>query len=304
MGVAAGLALAVVAVVVAATHEGLAREDTLRRGAATLLLLGGLSLALALGSAALNLDAAVGPLRDAPGRGRLAARAGRRAPSAPASCCWRRPSRPGPWCWRPASLALGLGFDGPLAVHTLAVVLGLLVAMLACAAASSIVGPVAAGIFGGAVYVARPGGGQPQGGGRPGPDRHRRRAACRLLYYVAPRTVTSPMIADLQLRDEAGPAAPRVEINENTVHRAGRRVGHRRLDARLVRPAGPALRRRPAPAPPQLARRATSSRLRRARRACRARRASCRRCGSGSASAPARARAASAPSWRARSAPR
>ena len=42
-------------------------------------------------------------------------------------------------------------------------------------------------------------------------------AGVNLLYYVAPRTITSPMLAELQLRDAAGAAAPRVEINGNTV---------------------------------------------------------------------------------------
>ena len=51
-----GLLLALVVHGVAATHEDLTREDSLRRGAATLLLLGGLALAIALGSAALNND--------------------------------------------------------------------------------------------------------------------------------------------------------------------------------------------------------------------------------------------------------
>jgi hypothetical protein len=42
-------------------------------------------------------------------------------------------------------------------------------------------------------------------------------AGVNLLYYLAPRTITSPMLAELQLRDAAGAAAPRVEINGNTV---------------------------------------------------------------------------------------
>jgi hypothetical protein len=109
-----------------------------------------------------------------------------------------------------------MGLDGPLAVHTLAVLLGLLVAMLAAAAASSIVGPVAAGIFGGAIYVVA----QAAVNLKAAADQGLIGTAdvgVRILYYVAPRTVTSPMIAELQLRNEAGPAAPRVEINENTV---------------------------------------------------------------------------------------
>jgi hypothetical protein len=37
------------------------------------------------------------------------------------------------------------------------------------------------------------------------------------LYYVVPRAIVSPMIADLQARDVGGPAAPSLEINDNPV---------------------------------------------------------------------------------------
>jgi hypothetical protein len=215
VGVAAGLALAVVAVIVAATHDGALREDSLRRGAAALLLLGGLSLALGLGSAALNLDAQSGHFGMLRGGGAsrpelVAGAVGSRVLLlAAALATWAVVLEVG-------SLTLGMGLDGPLAVHTLAVFLGLLVAMLAAAAASSIVGPVAAGIFGGAVYVVA----QAAVNLKAAADQGLIGTAdvgVRILYYVAPRTVTSPMIADLQLRNQAGPAAPRVEINENIV---------------------------------------------------------------------------------------
>ena len=119
---------------------------------------------------------------------------------------------------------------------------------------------MAAGIFGGAIYVLA----QAAVNLKAAADQGLIGTAdlgVRTLYYVAPRTVTSPMIADLQLRDVAGPAAPRVEINDNTVIVPRGGVGHRRLDPRVVRPAGPALRRRSAAAPLQLEAAATSSRV-------------------------------------------
>ena len=88
--------------------------------------------------------------------------------------------------------------------------------MLACAAASAIVGPVAAGAFGVAVYVLA----QAAVNQKAAADQNLIGTADALvtaLYHVAPRTVTSPMIAEMQLRDVAGPAAPRVEINDNPV---------------------------------------------------------------------------------------
>jgi hypothetical protein len=38
-----------------------------------------------------------------------------------------------------------------------------------------------------------------------------------LAYWLLPRAVVSPMLADLQAADEAGPVAPTVEINGNLV---------------------------------------------------------------------------------------
>ena len=212
---ATGTALAVVAVIVAATHEGMAREDSLRRGAASLLLLGGLTLAVALGSAALNRDAGGGHFGMLLGAGatrpqlvtgalgaRLIALLGLVA-------AWTVVLQLG-------AVALGLGLDGPLAVHALAVGLGLSLALLASAAASSVVAPAAAGVFGAGVYVLA----QAAVNLKAAADQDligTADAGVTALYHVAPRAVTSPMIADLQLRDVAGPAAPRVEINQNTV---------------------------------------------------------------------------------------
>lgn len=215
VGVAAGVALALVAVAVAATHDGGVREDTLRRGAAALLLLGGLALALGLGAAALNLDAETGHFGALTGAGAsrpelvAGALGARLIVLLAAGAAWGVALQAG-------SLVLGLGLDGPLAVHTLAVGEGLVMAMLAAAAASSVVGPAAAGIFGGSVYVVA----QAAVNLKAAADQGLIGTAdvvVRILYYIAPRTVTSPMIAELQLRNAAGAAAPRVEINQNTV---------------------------------------------------------------------------------------
>lgn len=212
---AAGLALAVVVAIVAATHEDLAREDSLRRGAASLLLLGGLAAAIALGSAALNSDSASGHFGLLLGSGAsrpqlVAAAVGARLAILLAMlAAWALLLQLG-------GVALGMGLDGPLAVHSLAVTEGLVLALFACAAGSAVVGPAAAGIFGGAVYVLA----QAAVNLKTAADQGligTADAGVKILYYIAPRTVTSPMIADMQLRDVAGPAAPRVEINSNPV---------------------------------------------------------------------------------------
>lgn len=212
---AMGLALALVVHGVAATHHDMAREDSLREGAATLLLLGGLALAVALGSAALNRDAENGHFGMLVGSGAsrpglvVGAIGARLAILIAILAAWAVVLQAG-------SVVLELGLDGPLAVHTLAVGEGLALAMIACAAASSVVGPAAAGLFGGGVYVLAQAVVNLRAAATQGligtAD-----TAVDLLYYIAPRTVTSPMIADLQLRNAAGAAAPRVEINGNTV---------------------------------------------------------------------------------------
>lgn len=212
---AAGLALAAVAVIVAATHDELGREDALRRGAASLLLLGGLALAVALGSGALNLDAGNGHFGMLLGAGAsrpqliTGALAARLAVLVAVVAAWAIAVQAG-------ALVLGLGPDGPLAVHALAVGVGLALAMLACAAASAVVAPAAAGLFGAGLYVLAQAAVNLKAAADQGligtAD-----AMVTALYFIAPRAVTSPMIADMQLRDVAGPAAPRVEINQNTV---------------------------------------------------------------------------------------
>lgn len=221
LAAAAGVALAVVAIAVAATHDGLAREDSLRRGAATLLLLGGLAFALALGCAALNNEALTGRFGVLTGAGAsrpeiVAGSVGARiVVLAVTGAAWTLVLQAG-------SLVLGLGLDGPLAVHAAAVGVGLLMAMLAACAASSVVGPAASFVFGASMYILA----QAVVNLKAAADQHLIGTAAgyvRALYYIAPRAVTSPMIADMQLRDVAGPAAPRVEINNNTVfiHSAG-----------------------------------------------------------------------------------
>jgi hypothetical protein len=215
VALAAGVVLAGVAGAVAAADEGLAREDALRRGVASLLLLGGLAVAIGLGSTALNRDADSGHLglllASGAGRARLAAAAAgaRLLGLAVILAAWAIGAQA-------ASLALGLGLDGPLAVHGLAVAEGLALTLLAAAAASSVVGPVPAGLFGAAVYVVAQAAVNLKAAADQGligtAD-----AGVTTLYYLVPRAIVSPMIAGLQIRDEAGPAAPRLEINESVV---------------------------------------------------------------------------------------
>ncbi len=212
---AAGIAAALAIAAVAAADEGLERADALRSGGASLLLLGGLVLAVPLGATALNRDARAGHLGLLVGSGAsrpevaAAAVGARVAVLAAVLAAWGLALQAG-------SLALGRGLDGPLAVHALAVAVGLLLAMLASAAASSAVGPLAAGAFGLAVFITaqaavnlKAAADQGQIGTAEG--------AVEGLYYVSPRAIVSPMISELQARDAGGPAAPSLEINGNEI---------------------------------------------------------------------------------------
>jgi hypothetical protein len=211
----AGAAIAVVAAAAAATDSGLAREDALRAGGASLLLLGGLVVAVPLGAGALNRDAATGHLGLLVGSGAsraevaAAAVGARIAALAAVLVLWGLALQAG-------SLALGLGLDGPLAVHALAVAVGLLLTLLAAAAASSAVGPVAAGAFGLIAFIAA----QAAVNLKAAADQDligTAGEAVTAVYYVVPRAIVSPMISELQARDEGGPAAPSLEINDNPV---------------------------------------------------------------------------------------
>lgn len=211
----AGVVAAAVIAAVAAAESGIDREDALRAGGASLLLLGGLVVAVPLGGAALNRDAASGHLGLLVGSGAsraevlAAAVAARVAALAAVVALWALALQAG-------GLALGLGLDGPLAVHTLAVALGLLLTLLAATAASSVVGPVAAGAFGLIVYVSAQAAVNLKAAADAG-QIGTAEGLVNALYYVVPRAIVSPMLAGLQARDEGGPAAPSLEINGNPV---------------------------------------------------------------------------------------
>jgi hypothetical protein len=213
---ALGVLLVVVAALVAAAHEGGARVDSYRAGVASMLLLVGMLVAVCLGAAAVNRDADSGylGLLVAAGAPRpetaLARVAGRVAALLAVLVVWGLALQVG-------SLALGLGLDGPLAVHTLTMAENLALVLLAAAAMSAVLGPVVSGIFGVAVFVFAQGFVNLQAASDQGliggwSD------VVRAGYILLPRAIGSPMIVDLQARGQAGVAAPRFEVNQTIVH--------------------------------------------------------------------------------------
>lgn len=213
LGVAAAAGLAVILAVgaLAARDSGLGRADALRAGGASLLLLGGLVVAVGLGAAALNRPADSGHL------GLLAGAGTGRARLAGVMLVARVGALVGVialWglALQVASLALGRSLDGPFALHTLAMTENLLLALLGAAIVSSVVGPIASGIVGLGLYVAAQAVVNLQAAADQGLV-GTAEGLVRVAYLVLPRTIVSEMIFLLQARDAAGPAAPSFEIN-------------------------------------------------------------------------------------------
>jgi hypothetical protein len=215
LAAAAGVLGAGLVALSAAGDEGAARSDTLQEGSTTLLLLGGLALAVALGAGALNRDSDSGHfgLLMGAGAGRPSIVVGTLVPRLVALCAVVA-------VWGAALLAaggaLGRGVDADLALHTAIVSLGLAMTLAATAAASSMVGRVAAGVFGVSVYVTA----QAMMNLKAAADQDligTARGGINAAHLLVPHVPTSPMLADLQARDAAGPAIPRIDINGNEV---------------------------------------------------------------------------------------
>jgi hypothetical protein len=206
------VALTVLAAGVAATHEGLVRADSYRAGAATILLLLGLAVALVLGATAVNRDGDAGFLGLLAGAGlsradlALGRLGSRLAALLAVLAVWGVAFQIG-------SAALGRGLDGPLAVHTLCMVENLILVLVSAAAVSTVLGPTVSGIVGIIVLVVA----QAVVNLKAAADQTLlgsvARPSVRAAYYVFPRSVSSPMIVDLQSRGQGGAAAPRLEIN-------------------------------------------------------------------------------------------
>lgn len=211
-GVGVGLVLIVASVVVAATHSGAVRADSYRASAASLFLIGGIALAAGLGATMVNRDAnsghlgllvAAGATRASVGLSRVLARLGLLVA---ALAAWGLALQLG-------SLVLGRGLDGPLALHALASALDMAIVLLVAGLASAGFGAVPAAIAGIATHVAVQAFANLDAAGDARVIADVARPAVAVLHTLLPRAIESPMIVDLQVRAQAGAAAPRFEIN-------------------------------------------------------------------------------------------
>ena len=207
--VVAGIVASVMVVIGATTASNI--DDTFRSGGASVLLLGGLVVALGLGATAfwrdiqsgsLGLAAAAGAPRGVLSSSRVVSRL---AMLAGVLAVWTFTLVVG-------GLVSGLGLHGPFITHALAEYVTLALTLLATAAASTVLGPWVAAIIGLMMHITA----QATVNLSAAADVGRLGSANRLAhvaYNMLPHTIVSPMIAEMQNRDAGGPAAPQFEIN-------------------------------------------------------------------------------------------
>ncbi|MEW6581266.1 MAG: hypothetical protein AB1416_00710 [Actinomycetota bacterium] len=213
-----GVGVAAIAAVAAfaARHPAADRPDDLRAGVAAVILYGGLVAACGLGATVVNRPAntgytgllvAAGARRDEVAVAALAARA-----AAVAACLavWGAAGEV-------ASVALGAGLDGPLAVHALGSVPTMLLSLGGAALASAAFAPFAAAVIGVSIHVVAQALVNLKAASDAGVIGDVAEPAIDAAYAFLPRVVVSPMISRLQAADQAPLAAPRFEVNDVVV---------------------------------------------------------------------------------------
>jgi ABC-type transport system involved in multi-copper enzyme maturation permease subunit len=213
-----GLGVVVVALVaaLAARSDGAERIDDLRSGVAAVLLYGGLAASCALGATVVNRPIASGyaALLVATGARRdaivVAAIAARTSALLVIMALWGVAAEL-------ASLALGAGFDGGMAVHTAAMAETMVLALAGAALASAAFAPFAAGVVALMIHITAQAVVNLKAAVDAGSIADTAASTVRAAYAFLPRVVTSPMISDLQARDEAALAAPRFQINDAVI---------------------------------------------------------------------------------------
>lgn len=212
MAAGGGVVASVLIAVIAAFGAEAARTDRFRTGASSLLLLGGLVVAVGVGATALNRDAdngffglvhIAGIRREAIGLSRVMSRVGALLVVV---ALWAI-------SLQAASVAIGRGLDGPLAVHTLAMAENLSLVTLVAIAGSTVLGATTAGVIAVGVNLAAQAFANLRAAAEQGLVATVWRNVVSGAYLALPRIVDSPLIADLRNRGEGGPIARRFEIN-------------------------------------------------------------------------------------------
>ena len=211
-----GLVIIAIVALIADGDSGQAQIDALQSNCASLLLIGGLTVALGLGGGAFSRDASSGYLGLLVGSGATPSRVGAARITARLGALVALFAIWGVGM-QLASLGIGRGLDGPLAVHTLAALENAGLVLCASAALASVIGPIAAGVFGVMVFISAQAVVNLKADLDQGAIQRASRSLIDPVYSVLPRAIVSPMIASLQHRSDAGPAAPTIDINGLTV---------------------------------------------------------------------------------------
>lgn len=211
-----GAAIIIAGAIVAAGRDGLAASDTMRSWTASVELVVGLVLAATLGASTVNRDAdagwvgmqvATGTPRGPVALGRVAGRlvillAGMALWIVVAAIC---------------SLAIGQGIDGPLVVNGLAMVGNMVLVLTAAAVCSVALGPVASAIVAVFFYVSCLSLVNLAAAADSNVIGTAWSPLIKAFYFVFPRSITSPMLSEMQARGAAGVAGAQLEVNGNVV---------------------------------------------------------------------------------------
>jgi ABC-type transport system involved in multi-copper enzyme maturation permease subunit len=211
-----GAVIIVAGAIIAAGRDGLAASDTMRSWTASVELVMGLVLAAALGAGTVNRDA------DAGWVGMQVATGTPRGPVALGRIFGRLVILlAGMFVWILVAIAcsiiIGQGVDGALVVNGLAMTGNMVLVLTAAALCSVALGPVASGVVAVFFYVSCLSLVNLAAASDANAIGTVWSPLIKGFYAVFPRSLTSPMLSDLQARDAAGVAATQVEVNSNIV---------------------------------------------------------------------------------------
>jgi hypothetical protein len=211
-----GAAVIIAGAIVAGGRDGVAALDTMRSWSAGVYLIAGLVMASALGASTVNRDADGGwvGLQVATGTPRVTVVLGRIAGRlmvlvatfaiwlAVAAIC---------------SAAIGQGGDWALFVHGLAMLENMILVLTTAALCSVALGPVASAVVAVFFYVSCISLVNLMAATNENVIGTAWSGLITTLYLIFPRSITSPMLSEMQGRGAAGVAGAQLEINTNIV---------------------------------------------------------------------------------------
>ncbi len=214
--IAVGAALIVTGTIFAGGRNGIPRFDALRSWTLAVEVLGGLVVSACLGASVANRDAdggwfglqvATGTTRAVVTLGRVL---GRVLVLVGTFAVWMG------LAWL-SGLLIGNGSDWPLIVTGFAGMGNMLVVLTVAAVCSVALGPVSSGVMGVLTYIFSLALVNMSSAAEADVIGTSWSGLISSLYFIFPRGIVSPLVADLQARDVAGLAAPQVEVNGNIV---------------------------------------------------------------------------------------